>query len=259
MGRGRPGWHIEDTAITETNFGPQYDVHAGARDLIFPHHEAEIAQMEAISDKKPMVKYWLHTGFLNVRGRKMSKSLKNFITTRQALKKHNPKTLRLFYLTSHYRSPINFNEKALEKAKNSLERLNGFVQKVKTGQKDDLELIKKTKEKFIQAMDDDFDTVKALAVIFDLVKKSYQKNVGGRKTYRLLKEFDQILGVLDFKKPAIPREVITLVKKREKLRKQKKWSAADQVRRKIKDLGFQIEDTPSGPLARRARGSRTSS
>ncbi|MCH7759276.1 cysteine--tRNA ligase [Patescibacteria group bacterium] len=146
LGSGRPGWHIEDTAITETAFGPQYDLHGGARDLIFPHHEAEIAQMEAASGKKPLVKYWLHTGFLNVQGQKMSKSLKNFITVREALEKYNSKTLRFFYLSSHYRRPIDFNEKSLAKAENSLERLNAFIQKTKTVQKDDQTFIKKHKK-----------------------------------------------------------------------------------------------------------------
>ena len=247
LGSGRPGWHIEDTAITETAFGPQYDLHGGARDLIFPHHEAEIAQMEAASGKKPLVKYWLHTGFLNVQGQKMSKSLKNFITVREALEKYNSKTLRFFYLSSHYRRPIDFNEKSLAKAENSLERLNAFVQKTKTGQKDDQSLIKKTKKEFFQAMDDDFDTVKALAVIFNFVKTSYKKNQGGKAAYDLFKEFDQIFNIFKFKKPTITKKIITLVNQREKFRKEKKWSDADQVRKKIVKLGFQVEDTAKGP------------
>lgn len=251
LNKGRPGWHIEDTAITEANFGPQYDIHGGARDLIFPHHEAEIAQMEAISGKKPMVKYWLHTGFLNVRGQKMGKSLKNFITIREVLKKYNPKTLRFFYLTSNYRSPINFNEKTLEKAKNSLERLNDFVQKTRTNEKDDPKLVKQTKERFIQAMDNDFDTVKALATIFEFVKKSYKKNVGGEKTYNFFKELDKIFGILDLKKQPVPQKVITLAKKREKLREQKNWSEADQIRQKINNLGFEIEDTDQGQMIKK--------
>ena len=253
LGNGRPGWHIEDTAITETHFGPQYDIHGGARDLIFPHHEAEIAQMQAASGKKPLVKYWMHAGFLNVKGRKMSKSLKNFITVRQSLKKYNYKTLRFFYLTSHYRSPIDFTEKSLEGAENSLERLNDFIQKTKTGKKDDLGLIKKTKQKFLSAMDNDFDTVKALAVIFDFVKKSYKNDIGGKKTYNLLKEFDKIFNVLDFKKQTIPQNIITLVKQREKLRKQKKWSESDQIRKKIQKLGFNIEDTDKGPIIKKIK------
>lgn len=262
LGRGRPGWHIEDTAITEANFGPQYDIHGGAKDLIFPHHEAEIAQIEAASDKKPMVRYWLHTGFLNVGGRKMSKSLKNFITVRDALKKYSPETLRFFYLTSHYRSPINFNEKALEKAKNSLERLNDFVSacgrparlaesKRAVGWQGDLRLIEKTKEKFISVMDDDFDTVKTLAVIFDFVKECYKKDINGKKAYNLMKEFDGIFNILDFKKETVPQKVLTLVKQREKARQQKNWQKADELRQKIKKLGYWVEDTGKGPMVKK--------
>jgi len=253
LGKGRPGWHIEDTAITETEFGPQYDIHGGARDLIFPHHEAEIAQIEAASGKKPMVKYWMHVGFLNVGGRKMSKSLKNFITVQDALKKYGLETLRFFYLTSHYRSPINFNEKALEKAKNSLERLNDFVSacgRPAAGWQDDLRLIEETKEKFLEAMDDDFDTVKTLAVIFDFVKKCYKKNIGGKKAYNLMKEFDKIFNILDFKKETVPQKVLTLVKQREKAREEKNWQKADELRQKIKKLGYWVEDTDEGPVVK---------
>lgn len=250
LGTGRPGWHIEDTAITETEFGSQYDIHGGARDLIFPHHEAEIAQIEAASGKKPMVKYWMHTGFLNVENRKMSKSLGNFITIRDALKKYNFKTLRFFYLASHYRSPINFNEKALEKAKNSLERLNNFVQKVKTNKKDEAKLIKKTKEKFLEAMDDDFDTVKALAVIFDFIKECYKKNIGGKKAHDLLKEIDTIFNVLDFEKEKVSKEIEELISQREKARKEKNWKKSDELRGKIKKLGFWVEDTDKGPVVK---------
>ena len=251
LGKGRPGWHIEDTAITETEFGPQYDIHGGARDLIFPHHEAEIAQIEAASNKKPMVRHWMHTGFLNVEGRKMSKSLGNFVTVRDALKKYNFKTLRFFYLTSHYRSSINFNEKALEKAKNSLERLNAFAQKVKTGKKDESELIKKTKEKFLEAMNDDFDTVKALAVIFDFVKECYKKNIGGKKAYDLMKEIDKIFGVFDFETEKAPKEVKKLIDQREKARQQKNWKKSDELRQKIKKLGFRVEDTDKGSMVKK--------
>ena len=120
FGLGRPGWHIEDTAITEKYFGLQYDIHGGARDLIFPHHEAEIAQMEAISGKSPMVNYWLHTGFLTVKGKKMAKSLGNFITIKDFLKDYSPRILRLFVIKSHYRSPIDYNEKLISQTKKEL-------------------------------------------------------------------------------------------------------------------------------------------
>lgn len=246
LGPGRPGWHIEDTAITETHFGPQYDIHGGAKDLIFPHHEAEIAQMESASGKKPLVRYWLHTGFLNVRGRKMGKSLGNLITVKEALKKYNSKTLRFFYISSHYRSPINYTEKSLEKAKISLGRLNDFVKEIQSG-KDNLKLLKQLKEKFFNAMDNDFDTVKALAAIFDFVKKSYKNKSGGKKTYNFFKKIDKIFGILDLKQEKIPQQIKRLIEDREKARKQKNYKKSDQIRQKIKKLGFWIEDTPKGP------------
>ncbi len=130
-GNGRPGWHIEDTAITEKYFGPQYDIHGGGLDLIFPHHDAEIAQMEAISGKEPLVKYWMHTGFLNVDGVKMSKSLGNFITIRDLLEKWDPMAYRLFVLSTHYRSPIDFSSKSLEQASKNLDRLNKTIESLK--------------------------------------------------------------------------------------------------------------------------------
>ena len=246
LGKGRPGWHIEDTAITETSFGPQYDIHGGARDLIFPHHEAEIAQMESASGKKPLVRYWLHTGFLNVGGQKMSKSLKNFITVRDALKKYDAKSLRFFYISSHYRSPINFTEKAIEKTKNGLERLNDFVKHIKTGKQDDLKMLKDLKEKFFKVMDDDFDTVKALAVIFDFIRKSYKKKKGAKKTYNFFKEIDKIFEVLDLEEEKIPQQIKKLVEQRKNARKEKDWKKSDQLRAKIKSLGYWVEDPPAG-------------
>jgi len=245
LGKGRPGWHIEDTAITETHFGPQYDIHGGARDLIFPHHEAEIAQMESVSGKKPLVKYWMHTGFLKVKNKKMSKSLKNFITVRHALKKYDYKVLRFFYISSHYRSPIDFNEKSLEKVKNSLERLNDFIRETKSG-KDNLRLLKYLKENFFKAMDNDFDTVKALAMIFDFIKNSYKNKTGGKKTYNFFKEIDKIFGILDLKEEKIPAQIKKLIQEREKARKQKDFKKSDQIRKKLKSLGYWVEDTPKG-------------
>ena len=181
FGNGRPGWHIEDTAITEKYFGAQYDIHGGARDLIFPHHEAEISQMEAISGKSPMVKYWLHAGLLTVKGRKMAKSLGNFITIKDFLKKYSARILRFFILKTHYRSPIDYDEKAILQTNKELERIDEFVTKLKTQSAKrktttkNLKLIKsfilKTQKEFETAMKDDFNTPKAMAVIFDLVNK----------------------------------------------------------------------------------------
>jgi len=243
---GRPGWHIEDTAIAEKVFGPKYDMHGGARDLIFPHHEAEIALMESASGKKPFVKYWLHTGFLNVKGQKMAKSLGNFITVRDALKKYDSNVLRLFYLSAHYRSPIDFSEELLEQAKNSLERLNDFARKVKDSkEKDDQELIDSTKKEFLKHMDDDFDTPKALAVIFDFVKEVNKKG-GGKKSYELMTEIDKIFNVLETKEEKIPSDIKKLIEEREKARKEKNYEKADKIREEIRSKGYSIEDTGEG-------------
>ena len=240
---GRPGWHIEDTAISEKFFGQQYDIHGGARDLIFPHHEAEIAQMEASSGKKPFVKYWLHTGFLNVKGQKMAKSLGNFVTIRDALKKYDSKVLRFFYLSAHYRSPIDFSEDLLKQVKNSLERLNDFVRKVKDSkEKDDNKLIEKTKKEFLKHMDDDFDTPKALAIVFDFVKEVNKKG-GGKKSYELMLEFDKVFNVLTLEDEEIPDEIKKLVDEREKARKEKNYEKADNIRKQVQERGYVLEDS----------------
>jgi cysteinyl-tRNA synthetase len=247
---GRPGWHIEDTAITEKAFGQQYDVHGGARDLIFPHHEAEIAQMESVSGKKPFVRYWLHTGFLNVKGQKMAKSLGNFITIKDALKKYDAKVLRLFYISAHYRSPIDFSEELLAQAKNSLERLDDFAKKVRESkEKDDVRLIEKAKKEFLMHLDDDFDTPKALAVIFDFVKEVNKKG-GSKNAYKLMLEFDKVFNILTIDSK-LPKEIQALIEEREKAREEKNYGKADKIREKIKGKGYQIEDTSKGPRAKK--------
>ena len=214
-GNGRPGWHIEDTAITEKYLSSQYDIHGGGLDLIFPHHYAEISQMEAISGKKPLVNYWMHTGFLNVDGVKMSKSLGNFITIRDLLENWDPMAYRLFVLSTHYRSPIDFSSKSLNQSTKNLDRLKNTVntlketlsniENIKISKKSSTEISEKynirisekssvntddevdkllnqlfsEKEKFFFNMDDDFNTPRALAVILSFTKviNSYIKKI----------------------------------------------------------------------------------
>ena len=265
-GYGRPGWHIEDTAITEKYFGPQYDIHGGARDLIFPHHEAEIAQMEAISGKKPLVKYWLHTGFLTINGQKMSKSLGNFITVKDFLKKYSPRILRLFIIKTHYRSPIDYSEKAISQVQNEIERIDEFVDKIQNAKlkvknfhscllagKSKLK-IDKFKNKFEKAMEDDFNTPKAMAIIFELIREVNPLLDQGTIDKRAIKEIleflksvDEIFGfIFERKKAKIPEKIKKLAQRRAKLRKEKKWKEADRVREEIKKLGYEIQDTPLG-------------
>lgn len=243
---GRPGWHIEDTAITESFFGSQYDVHGGAVDLIFPHHEAEIAQMESISGKKPLVKYWLHTAFLNINKEKMSKSKGNFITIREALEKYDGRVIRYFFASNHYRTPINFSVDILEQSKNSLERLNNFVLNLKNSKgKDDLKLVKETREKFLEAMNDDFNTPQAFAVIFDFMN-AVNKKGGGRKSYGLMLEFDKVFNILDLKEKKVSNEIKRLIEERERARKKKDFRKADDIRDQLLKQSVILEDTSEG-------------
>lgn len=270
FGRGRPGWHIEDTAIAEKYLGVQYDLHGGARDLIFPHHEAEIAQMEALSGKSPMVKCWLHTGFLMVNGQKMSKSLKNFITIREFLRKKSARLLRYLMLKVHYRSSFNFTpqflsqgEKELEKIDNFLEELERLIKK-KTNlkpEKNELEFLAKIKKEIQKALSDDFNTPKAIALIFNLIRNLNEK-IGKEKispslvkeVMDFLKEIDKIFGcLLQKEKKKVPKKILQLVKKREKARKEKNWKVADEIREKIKKLGYLIEDTKNGPRIKKIK------
>ncbi len=267
FGDGRPGWHIEDTAITEKFFGLQYDIHGGARDLIFPHHEAEIAQIEAISGKSPMVNYWLHTGFLTVKGKKMAKSLGNFITIKDFLKDYSFRVLRLFVLKSHYRSPINYNEKLISQTKKELERIDEFIGKLREQRTKNKEqktktnnLTLKAQKDFEKAMDDDFNTPKAVAVIFELINKGnslINKNLlsqtDTRDILKFLQKVDKVFCFISWskKKEKIPKEILKLANKREKYRQQRKWEKADEVRKEIEKLGCKIEDTEKGPKLKR--------
>lgn len=265
LGWGRPGWHIEDTAITEKFFGPQYDIHGGGVDLKFPHHEAEIAQQESISGKKPLVKIWMHTGFLLVDGEKMSKSLNNFITIRDFLKKYPPDILRLMIFSNHYRSPFNYTDELAQSSQKSLNGIREFLEKLdfisKKGVKNKKLKIKgvikiaKYQGAFKKAIEDDFNTPKALAVIFELISEA-QKNIWSLPPSKALKivEFIQKqlkifeIGVVFAKTPL---KIIKMAEQREKFRSNKHFVQADQLRKRIEMLGYIIEDTPLGPFVKR--------
>ena len=269
FGAGRPGWHIEDTAIAEKYFGVQYDIHGGARDLIFPHHEAEIAQMEAISGKKPMVKYWIHTGFLKVNGQKMSKSLGNFTTIRDFLKKHKPEILRFIIFSNHYRSPLDYSDKLAREAKSNLEKLEEFLNKLRkttkklNGLNTDFKQFNEFKKNFFKALEDDFNTPEAKGLIFGFIseinKKIDRKQISlkeSKEIYNFFKEINKIFEFLNFKKIE-KKEILSgnlkkLVELREKYRKQRNWQKADEIRKEIKKLGYQIEDTPEGSKTKKS-------
>ncbi len=263
FGKGRPGWHIEDTAIAEKYFGYQYDIHGGARDLIFPHHEAEIAQMEAISGKRPMAKYWLHTGFLTIEGRKMSKSFGNFITIRDFLQKYSPEVLRFLVLKALWRSPIDYSEKSAEEAKAGLDKIREFLGKLAEikirkigGDEIGKKILEKNKSDFYRFLDDDFNTPKAISALFKLIKeinKLIDKNsICKERSFEIIsffQEADKILGILGKEKKSPPPPTIKkLLAQREKFRIKKDWQSADDIRKKIEELGWKIEDTDKGAL-----------
>lgn len=266
FGKGRPGWHIEDTAITEKFFGPQYDIHGAARDLIFPHHEAEISQMEAISGKRPMAKYWMHVGFLTVNGQKMSKSLGNFIIINDFLRRYPANYLRFFVLKNSWRSPIDYSESVMIEVKAAVEKIEEFLRKLKsvkparTPKKIAAE-IKKLKEDFYKKLDDDFNTPQAFAALFDFIKKTNQlleenfvSQKDAKEIYSFFAEINDVFGIIDLKKaakPAVPDAVKKLLKAREDFRKKQDWQKADEVRREIEKHGYAIEDTKDGPAIKK--------
>ncbi|MGQ9542464.1 MAG: cysteine--tRNA ligase [Candidatus Bathyarchaeia archaeon] len=272
-GWGRPGWHIEDTAITTTYLGAQYDIHGGAIELVFPHHEAEIAQAESATGKRPLVKYWIHTGMVNVKGQKMSKSLGNFVTIREVLERYDPNALRIFFITSHYRSPIDYNEENLKEAEEKWRRIwRSYVEaedalpeaRVEVEDRD-LEFMKTTEDhwsRFINAMDDDFNTPVALATLLSYVRslEAYVKQGPGMKPLSAglerLRDYFKILGLKHFQAaPRIDTTIETLVKLiielRDEARRRSDWETADRVRDKLREVNILLEDTPEGTIWRR--------
>ncbi|NYB52850.1 MAG: cysteine--tRNA ligase [Methanobacteriaceae archaeon] len=265
-GAGRPGWHIEDTAITEEYFGPQYDIHGGGLDLIFPHHEAEIAQMESASGQKPMVRYWMHTGFLNVKGEKMSKSLGNFITIKELLEEYPPEVFRFFVLSTHYRSPIDFSHEILEQSQNSLKRLYKFYYNInelldedhpENGENDKIQgnLLKQTRINFLEAMDNDFNTPYALSILFNFIRdtnRTLNNDLISKRSLQNIKFFLTEIGeIFGFnfasdcavQDEGISGELINIITDvRQKLRERKDWELSDEIRSKLSDLDINLED-----------------
>jgi cysteinyl-tRNA synthetase len=262
FGKGRPGWHIECSTMAMKHLGKQIDIHGGARDLIFPHHENEIAQSEAYSGKAPFAKYWLHTGFLTIKGEKMSKSLGNFITIRDVLDKYEADTLRLFFASAHYRSPIDYSEAALQQATQSLRRIHDTLENLNQAmkindksneQEEEVQnQIKELKKRFTDAMDNDFNTAKALAVFFELVRIG--NIVASKKTsitllkkiYNLIITLGNIFGLHLEKIEKLSPEAKKLIFERNLARKNKNWKRADEIRNKLNKLGISLSDYPTG-------------
>jgi len=255
-GDGRPGWHIEDTAIAEKWIGLNYDIHGGGADLKFPHHEAEIAQAESLSGKKPFVKIWMHTGFLLVEGVKMSKSLHNFITVPDFLKNYHPNVLRWLVFSRHYRSPFDYKEELISQAINSLLSLKLFLANLKNI-KNGGPLSKKVSsllnafEKDIQkAMSADFNTPEVISSIFNLMNSvNSLKSLNKKEASSVEDSLTKILSVFGFQfsfKP-IPKNIKEIVEKREVFRTVRNFSEADKIREKLEKIGYKINDNPSGP------------
>ncbi len=246
LGRGRPGWHIECSAMSSKYLGKTFDIHCGGIDLIFPHHENEIAQSEAGTGKK-FVNYWLHNEFLLVDGKKMSKSLGNFYTLRDLIAKgYNAKAIRYFLLSSHYKQKLNLTLQALDASKAAIEKLENFVQN-KTGRdsKKTIVAIKTAKKAFEKAMDDDLNMPEALAAIFNFIRIANSSSYG-KKAISLVLDFNKVLNVLALREEKVPKQVIKLADARECARQEKDFILADKLREEIKSLGYWINDLEKG-------------
>ena len=261
---GRPGWHIECSEMSKKYLGEQIDIHAGGEDLIFPHHENEIAQSEAANGKE-FARYWMHNGFLNIDNRKMSKSLGNFFTVREISEKYDLQVLRFFMLSAHYRSPLNFSAELMEAAKNGLERILTAAENLRflsenAGKsamtEEEKELFSKTEEyvsDFERAMDDDFNTADAVAAVFDLVKYINTTADGARSgeyldsLYARLRTLTDVLGIIiDKDEEIIDEEIEAMIEKRQAARKERNFALADQIRDELLAKGIILEDTREG-------------
>jgi cysteinyl-tRNA synthetase len=263
-GEGRPGWHIECSVMSKKYLGDSIDIHAGGTDLIFPHHENEIAQSEA-ANGKPFAKYWIHNGFINIDNKKMSKSKGNFFTVREITKDFPYEVIRFFMLTAHYRSPINFSRELMESARKSLERiqtgvynLNFLIEntKINTVTEEEKKLSKELgqfKVKFCDAMDDDFNTADGVSAIFELIRfANINTNEQSSKEWleqvlALIKELSDVLGIkVEKEQELLDEEIEQLIAKRQEARKNKDFALADKIRDDLKEQGIILEDTREG-------------
>lgn len=262
-GTGYPGWHIEDTAIALKYFGPQYDVHGGAIELGFPHHEAEIAQAEATTGKKPYVKYWVHTGLLTIRKEKMAKSKGNFVRLVDALNKNSPEILRMWIASTHYRKPLDYNEKDIENARRRVEKISEVLERIRENSRKVVDgsqilanRLHKIRDRFIAAMEDDMNTPLALSRLFEIVSIANKTIDSGKYSTIELKSAEKLIEELggffqivpaEKDKRKITDEARKLIQMREKARKDGDFATADRIRERLrKDFGIVLEDTPKG-------------
>ncbi len=243
FGKGRPGWHIECSVMSQTILGEKIDIHTGGIDLIFPHHENEIAQSEAKTGEKPFVKYWMHGAHMLVDGKKMSKSLNNFYTLKDLEKRgFEPLVLRYLFLQTHYRQEMNFTWEALQGAQNALDRLRKEI----AGFDEPKEGIAEFEQNFLEAVNDDLNMPKALSLVWEVLASDYPISSKAQTVFK----FDEVLGLslrdskelLEKQKKELPEEIKKLLRKREVLRKAKKYEEADKIRDKIIQMGYKVED-----------------
>ena len=268
--QGRPGWHIECSVMSTRYLGDQIDIHAGGEDLIFPHHENEIAQSECANDKT-FANYWMHNGFLNIDNVKMSKSLGNFFTVREITEKYDPQVLRFFMLSAHYRGPLNFSADLMQASKNGLDRILNGVEKLcdlekkveakGMNQEEEAKVAeaKNQIQKFEAAMEDDFNTADAITAIFELVRLSNSTaNEAASKEYvtylkETIEKLCDVLGIITEKKEEVlDEEIEALIQARQQARKEKNFALADEIRGRLSDMGIILEDTREGVKWKRA-------
>ena len=258
-GMGRPGWHIECSAMANKYLGETIDIHSGGQDLIFPHHENEIAQSEC-ANGKPFAHYWMHNGYININNQKMSKSLGNFFTVRDIRKKYDSEVIRFFMLSAHYRNPINFADTLMEQAKSAVERVYTCIENLEflkdNAPKGGLTLEDKLagfKKEFTDAMDDDLNTADAIAAIFDIV---YMANTEINETtsiedieavLSMIRELGGVLGLFTKEESkSLDSEIEALIEERQQARAEKNWAKADEIRDKLKEMNIVLKDTPQG-------------
>ena len=258
-GEGRPGWHIECSAMSMKYLGETIDIHGGGQDLIFPHHENEVAQSEGATGHE-FCHYWMHNGYINIDNKKMSKSLGNFFTVRDILAKYDGIVVRFFMLSAHYRSPVNFSDGLLEQAKSALERIKNFKENlsfiIETNKDmpdmDVAELSKTYMQKFNDAMDDDLNTADAIGVIFEYIREINVKFENGanaseaKQSLELIDTLLDVLGLIVKGTDEIPAEVLKLVEERKAARAEKNWAKADEIRDTLAEKGYEVKDTPDG-------------
>ncbi|MGJ7922960.1 cysteine--tRNA ligase [Neobacillus sp. LXY-4] len=261
-GLGRPGWHIECSAMAKKYLGDTIDIHAGGQDLAFPHHENEIAQSEALTGQ-PFARYWMHNGYINIDNEKMSKSLGNFVLVHDIIKMHDPEVVRFFMLSVHYRNPINYSDELLENTKSALERLKTSYQNLKHRKAASTNLTDQNQEwlnkinalhaDFIREMDDDINTANGISILFELSKQAnyylLEKNTATEVIDAFMNEFEQLFAVLGLSlenQELLDEEIEALIEQRIQARKDRNFQLSDQIRDQLKEMNIILEDTPQG-------------